>query len=119
MEDKIKVTVENEDMKRSVEGQFFLGVMIIQEPGGYQSGQTIVGKANIHEIVLAIRALRNLEAELRNSLPLPDAILNVMLNDMDEKTTDEKDGVHSRSTGTDPLSKLLKDLGFGGLKQQE
>jgi len=112
MKKTTKVVVENGSMKKAVNCELFVGMMISEESTGYSCDQLIAGVTSPNSIFSAIRMLKQLEDHLYEILPVPRELAELKLN-MEEslqKTMEKKSGDDDRNSRTsdDPFLSVIK-----------
>jgi len=109
-----KIVVESGSMKKEVNCEFFVGMMISEESTGYSCDQLIAGVTNPDGIFSAIRMLKQLEDRLYEILPIPRELAELKL-DMEEslqKAMEEKnaDEDHNSRESDDPFSSAIRRM---------
>lgn len=82
MTNRVRITIEYQNIKKAIECDLLLGVFMTEHTEGYDSEQSIVGTSDTFGLLSAIRHLRRLEAMLRAAIPEP--ILEAIISSLPE-----------------------------------
>lgn len=96
-QETVLVTISNGKDTRTLTGDFSVNIVMKQMGSVYLAQNGIVGKHDIHGALAMLIQLRSMEKEIKNSLPLPDDLIDYLLQ------THEKDTIFN--TGAKPAAK--------------